>query len=296
MKLQKGDKVMVIAPAGRIAEESLDPMVRCMERWGLQVSVGDHVYATYHQFAGTDEERGSDLQKAVNDPDVKAVICARGGYGCSRIIDNIDFSPLLKYPKTLVGYSDITVLHSRWNRLGLSTVHAVMSGKFPAGGHDNESTETLRKALFDEPLYYELPAHSLNREGEMTGVLTGGNLTLLTHLIGSVDEVNTADKILFLEDIGEHLYALDRLMTQLRRSGKLSKIKGLLIGYFTDMKDSRVPFGATVNEIILDHVREMDIPVCCNFPAGHEEPNLALLFGKPMRLSVTAQNVTVDFR
>jgi muramoyltetrapeptide carboxypeptidase len=294
--LQKGDKVMIIAPAGRISAGSLAPAVACLERWGLQVLEGAHVYDACHQFAGADAQRAADLQAAVNHPEIKAVICARGGYGCSRIIDDVDFSPLLQHHKCLVGFSDITVLHARWNRLGLASIHGIMPGKFPTDGRDNESTESLRKALFGEPLRYVLPAHPLNQTGEVEAPLVGGNLALITHLIGSDDALNTDDRILFLEDVGEYLYALDRMMVQLQRSKKLSKIKGLVVGYFTDIKDSKTPFGASAYDIISAYAKNLHIPVCFGFPAGHEEPNLSLPFGRLLNLSVTPKQATLNFK
>jgi muramoyltetrapeptide carboxypeptidase len=291
--VQQGDNVAVIAPAGRIAEGALDAMTDCMARWGLHVLPGRWVYARHHQFAGADAQRAADLQEAINNPGTKAVICARGGYGCSRVLDAVDFSPLRQCPKWLVGYSDITALHARWNRTGVASIHGVMSGRFPASGEDNESTDSLRRALFGEPLHYTVPAHPLNRPGRAEGLLTGGNLALVAHLTGSADALDTAGKILFLEDTGEYLYALDRMMLQLQRSGQLQRLKGLVLGYFTDTKDHATPFGASAYEIVSAYVSGLDIPVCCGFPAGHEEPNLSLVFGKPATLTVTASHATL---
>ena len=293
--LQKGDRVAVVSPAGQIAGGSLIPMLRCMERWGLQPVLGSHVYARDHTFAGTDEQRIADLQQAINDPGIKAVVCARGGYGSSRIVDRIDVAPLLKHPKLLVGFSDITALHARWHRLGLPSIHAVMSSRFPADGSDSESTESLRKALFGEPLHYTVPFHPLNRTGACEGVMIGGNLSVIAHLTGSADEWDTRSKILFLEDIHEYLYALDRLMLHLQRAGKLLHLRGLLLGYFTGMKDGEPSFGKTAYEIIAGYVKELNIPVAYNFPAGHEEPNLALPFGRFVRISVKTDHTTLDF-
>jgi muramoyltetrapeptide carboxypeptidase len=192
-----------------------------------------------------------------------------------------------------VGYSDITVLHARWNRMGVASIHGVMSGKFPAGGGDNENTESLHKALFGEPLHYTVPAHPLNKTGKAEGRLIGGNLALMAHLTGSVDEPDTAGKILFLEDVGEYLYAIDRMMLQLQRGGKLQKIKVLILGYFTNTKDHETPFGVSAYEIISAYMQELNIPVCFGFPAGHEEPNLSLVFGKPVTLTVERQHATL---
>ncbi len=293
--LKSGDKVAVIAPAGRIAEGSLLPMQQCMERWGLQPILGEHVYARHHTFAGTDEQRRFDLQWAVNDPDIKAIICARGGYGTTRIIDSIDYTPLLQQPKILVGFSDITALHARWNHLGLQSVHAIMASHFPPDGSDDESTESLRKALFGETLSYNLPYQTLNKTGQAEGVLVGGNITMIAHLTGSVDEWDTHGKILFLEDLNEPLYALDRMLLHLQRSGKFEHIKGLVLGYFTDMKDGSTSFGKTVQEIISSYIENLPIPVAYGFPAGHEKPNLAFPFGRSMKLDVSTKHTTLEF-
>jgi len=294
--LNHGDRVAVVAPAGRLPEGALEPLLHTLKRWGLQPVTGKHVYAQNNTFAGTDAMRREDFQQAINDTKIKAIFCARGGYGSSRIIDEIDFSPLLKMPKLLVGYSDTGVLHARWHRLGLASIHGPMYSDFSAGEQDEETTESLRKALFGEALHYELPPHPLNCCGEAQGMLVGGNLLIMAHLTGSPDEWNTEGKILFLEDINEPLYSIDRMMVHLRRSGKLSGIKGLLLGYFTDIKDGNtIPFGKTAYEIIAEHVKDLNIPVAYAFPAGHEKPNLALPFGTSMKFSVNNDVVTIDF-
>lgn len=293
--LNYGDQVAVVAPAGRLAEGAVDPLVQALQRWGLQPVLGKHLYACDHTFAGTDALRTEDFQQAVNHPEIKAIFCARGGYGSSRIIDHIDFSSLLKTPKLLVGFSDITVLHARWHRLGLASIHGAMSVHFPAGGCDDETTESLRKALFGEGLQYEIPVQPLNCCGEAQGVLVGGNLSIVAHLTGSADEWNTEGKLLFLEEVNEPLYAVDRMMVHLHRSGKLAGIKGLLLGYFTDMKEGDTPFGKSAYEIIADYVGELNIPVAYAFPAGHEKPNRALPFGRNMNFSVNNNSVTIDF-
>jgi len=293
--LKQGDKVAVIAPAGRLAEDAATPLLHHLRSWGLMPVEGKQLYAQEYTFAGTDAQRRDDFQQAINNPEIKAIFCARGGYGSSRIIDDIDFSFLLKTPKLLVGFSDITVLHARWHRLGLVSIHGAMSTHFPKEEQDDETTESLRKALFGETLHYEIPAHPLNRCGETEGMLAGGNLSIIAHLTGSADEWDTERKILFLEDINEPLYALDRMMVHLRRSGKLTGIKGLLLGYFTDMKDSDIPFGKTVYEIIAEHVKGLNIPVAYTFPAGHEKPNLALPFGRNVKFSVNKNLVSIDF-
>ena len=293
--LNPGDRVAVVAPAGRLAEGALEPLLHTLKRWGLQAVVGTHVYAQNNTFAGTDAMRREDFQQAINDSETKAIFCARGGYGSSRILDDIDFSPLLKMPKLLVGFSDITVLHARWHRLGLGSIHGAMSAHFSLGEQDDATTESLRKALFGEALHYEIPPHPLNCCGEAQGMLVGGNLSIIAHLTGSVDEWNTEGKILFLEDINEQLYAIDRMMIHLRRSGKLDNIKGLLLGQFVNMKDGDTPFGKTAYEIIAGHIKDRNIPVAYAFPAGHEKPNLALPFGRRMNFSVKKGLVFIDF-
>ncbi|MCL2098009.1 MAG: LD-carboxypeptidase [Bacteroidales bacterium] len=291
--LKQGDRVAVVAPAGRLAEGAADSLRCTLQRWGLEPVVGKHLYAQEHSFAGADALRIEDFQQAVNDSEIKAIFCARGGYGCSRIVDDIDFSPLLTAPKLLVGFSDITVLHARWRRLGLASIHGAMSSHFSVGDHDDETTESLRKALFGEDLHYKIPAHSLNCCGEAQGILVGGNLAIIAHLTGSADEWDTEGKILFLEDVSEPLYNIDRMMIHLRRSGKLAGIKGLLLGYFTAMKDGDTPFGKTAYEIIAEQVNELNIPVAYAFPAGHEKPNLALPFGQDIKLLVTKTATTL---
>ncbi|MDR0295565.1 MAG: LD-carboxypeptidase [Prevotellaceae bacterium] len=294
--LKHGYKIAVVAPAGRLAEGVLDPLLYALKRWSLHPVVGKHVYAQDYTFAGADDLRREDFQQAINNSEIKAIFCARGGYGSSRIIDDIDFSPLLKMPKLLVGFSDITVLHARWHRLGLASIHGAMSAHFPLDGQDDGTMASLRKALFGEALHYELPPHPFNCCGEVQGMLVGGNLSIIAHLTGSADEWNTEGKILFLEDINEPLYVIDRMMVHLRRSGKLNGITGLLVGQFINIKDGETPFGKTAYEIIAEQVKDLNIPVAYAFPAGHEKPNLALPFGSSMKFSVNKDFVAIDFK
>jgi muramoyltetrapeptide carboxypeptidase len=222
-----------------------------------------------------------------DDTSVKAVISARGGYGTIRIIDKIDFTTFKKHPKWMIGYSDITVLHSHIYNLGFETLHATMPINFAVNA---EATETLRKALFGEKLSYEAEKHSLNRTGIAEAELVGGNLSLLYALTGSASDLDTKGKILFIEDLDEYLYHIDRMMMNLKRSGKLENLVGLIVGGMTDMKDNAVSFGKTAEEIILDAVKEYDYPVCFNFPAGHIDRNLVLIIGRKVKLEVTAKN------
>lgn len=282
--LQKGDKIGIVATARKISEAELAPALKIIEEKGLIPVLGKNLLGAYHQFSGTDIERCEDLQNMLDDESIKAVIVARGGYGTVRIIDKIDFSNFKKNPKWIVGYSDITVLHSHiHNTLGIATLHATMPINFL---QDAFATETLFKALFGEKLFYEFDAHPLNRKGSVEGQLVGGNLSLLYALCGSVSDIKTAGKILFLEDLDEYLYHIDRMMMNLKRSGKLSQLKGLIVGGMSDMKDNTIPYGKTAEEIIAEHVADFNYPVCFGFPAGHIKNNYALKLGVIAKLSI----------
>lgn len=283
--LKKGDKIGIVACARKISREEMAPAIEILKSWGLEVVFGKNVFNAYNQFSGTDGERAEDLQTMLDDASVKAIISARGGYGTMRIIDKIDFEKFKRSPKWLVGYSDITVLHSHIHTLGIETVHATMPINFHK---DAEALETLRKALFGEKIDYEITAHSLNRKGIAEGEFIGGNLSLLYALTGSVSDIDTTGKILFIEDLDEYLYHIDRMMLNLKRAGKLSGLVGLVVGGMTDMKDNAIPFGKTAEEIILDAVKEYNYPVCFNFPAGHVDKNLALYLGKKAKLEISA--------
>lgn len=281
--LQKGDKIGIVACARKISKEELEPAVDLLTSWGLEVVLGKNIFRAEHQFSGSDDQRAADLQSMLDDPAVKAVISARGGYGTVRIIDKLDFTAFKKQPKWIIGYSDITVLHSHVHNFGIKTLHATMPINFAKNA---EAIETLRKALFGEALRYEGGSHSLNRKGNAEAELVGGNLSLLYALTGSVSDINTNGKILFIEDLDEYLYHIDRMMINLKRSGKLSHLAGLIVGGMSDMKDNAVPFGKTAEEIILDAVKEYDYPVCFGFPAGHIDRNLALVLGGKVKMEV----------
>ena len=290
--LKKGDKIGIVACARKISKEELQPAVEVFNNWGLEVVYGKKLFNADHQFSGTDTERAEDLQSMLDDASVKAVISARGGYGTVRIIDKIDFTAFRNDPKWLIGYSDLTVLHSHVYNLGVETLHATMPINFPVNA---EAVETLRKVLFGEKLSYEIEAHPLNRSGNAEAELVGGNLSLLYALSGSVSDLDTKGKILFIEDLDEYLYHIDRMMFNLKRSGKLENLAGLIVGGMSDMKDNAVPFGKTAEEIVLEAVREYDFPVCFNFPAGHVDRNLALIIGRKVKLEVTSGKSTLVF-
>ena len=289
--LKQGDKIGIVATARLISQEELQPAIDILRSWGLEVVLGKNLFNTNNQYAGTDAERAEDLQTMLDDRSVKAVISARGGYGTVRIIDKLDFTQFKNNPKWMIGYSDITVLHSHIHNLGIETIHATMLINFTK---NKEATDSLRKVLFGETINYETKSNELNRNGNAEGELIGGNLSLLYALTGSVSDINTGGKILFIEDLDEYLYHIDRMMMNLKRSGKLDNLEGLIVGGMTDMKDNTIPFGKTAEEIILDSVREYNYPVCFNFPAGHIDRNLALHFGRKVMLSVGAK-VTLAF-
>ena len=285
----------VLALASKLEYELLLPGFKIMrEDWQLEVVEGPTLRAQYHQFAGTDTERLQDFQQMLDDPTIRAIFSARGGYGSSRFIDRVNFRKFQKSPKWIVGFSDITAVHGRIQRLGYESLHATMPKLFGNEGGE-ESVETLRKALFGEPLNYQIPPHPFNRLGRASGVLTGGNLCLLAHAIGSRSEVDTRDKILFVEDIHEPYYNIDRLMVQLKRANKLKPLAGLIVGQFSDSyQNPNAPFGKTEHEIIAEHVAEYDFPVCYNFPVGHTADNWAMPVGRKASLSVQ-EKVSLQF-
>ena len=288
--LSKDDKIGIIAPARCINFDEVHPSIRVFQKWGLEVELGTNIFRKCNQFAGKDEQRLADLQQMLDDDSIRAVICARGGYGTVRIIDKVDFTNFVKKPKWIVGYSDITVLHSHIHRhFGIETLHAIMPVNITSDETPSDAQETLRNALFGKIRSYTYPVTPLSRAGETEGVLTGGNLSILYSLMGSVSEPDTNGKILFIEDVDEYLYHIDRMMMNLKRAGKLSKLKGLIIGSMDRMNDNITPYGLTANEIIADAVAGYDYPVCFDFPAGHGDTNLALILGRNVKLKVGSE-------
>jgi muramoyltetrapeptide carboxypeptidase len=282
--LKPNDKIAIVATARKISEEELLFAIETIKGWSLQPILGKNIYASENQFAGSDAQRAEDLQWAINDDSIKAIIVARGGYGTLRIVDAIDFTKLKTNPKWVIGYSDVTILHSHIHQhIGIPTLHATMPINF---SKNKEAGETLRKCLFGETISYPFETHPLDKIGEAKGILVGGNLSLLYALSGTESDIDTKDKILLIEDLDEYLYHIDRMMLNIKRSRKLAHLKGLIVGGLTDMKDNAIPFGKTAEEIILDAVKEYNFPVCFNFPAGHVERNLALYFGKETILKI----------
>lgn len=291
--LKKGDKIAIVSPAKKLPGD-INSAIAILEQWGLEVVLGENVYAQHHQFAGNDAQRTKDLQTFLDDPGIRAIIASRGGYGTIRIIDELDFTHFKEDPKWLIGFSDLTILLSHLlAALNTQSIHGQMPKTFEEASP--ESLESLRKALFGEPLSYEYKSELKNLEGNAEGIIIGGNLTLLVAAEGSASAIDYTDKILFLEDVGEQEYAIDRMMWILKRSGKLSRLKGLIVGAFTSVKPEDIPFGSSPEQLILDLVKEYGYPVCFNFPVGHIDDNRTLIVGKEARLSVEQKKVSLKY-
>lgn len=275
--------------------KKLSTAIRVIENeWGFKVKLGATVGHQYHYFSGTDDERLADLQAMMDDPGVHAILCGRGGYGTGRIIDRLNFSKFRKQPKWIIGFSDITILHAHlFTRYRIASLHAPMGNAFNDGGYKNEYVESLRVALKGGKANYHASCHPFNHPGKASGILVGGNLALVAHLVGTESDFDTRGKILFLEDVGEYLYNIDRMLYQLKRSGKLDQLAGLVLGKFSDTKDTDIPFGKTVDEMIHDLVREYRFPICYDFPVSHETENYALKTGAVYELSVSDKKVSL---
>jgi len=285
--LKKGDRIAIVSPARKISREEMAPAIRMFTAWGLEVVEGEHLYASHAQFAGSDEQRKADMQRMLDDDSIRAVICARGGYGTVRIIDRLDFSRFVQHPKWIAGFSDVTVLHSHiHSHFNIETLHAIMPVNFKDKCESNPSLNSMKKALFGKELSYKFQGNELNRKGTCKGQLVGGNLSILYSLTNTNSDISTNGKILFIEDLDEYLYHLDRMMMNLRRSGKLEGLAGLVVGAMTKMHDNEVPYEKTAEEIIAQAVEDYPYPVCFNFPAGHLDDNRALILGREARLIV----------
>ena len=278
--LLAGDKIGIVAPARKVNRKEMAPAIEMLRQWGYEVIEAKHLYGDQHQFSGSDEERAADLQAMLDDDSIRAIFCARGGYGSVRIIDLLDFTSFAEKPKWIVGYSDITVFHSHINKhFGIQTLHAAMPINFPSGLKMNESLESLKNILEGGLPDYHFPSHPFNRKGKAGGVLCGGNLSILYSLTGTASDIDTEGKILFIEDLDEYLYHIDRMMMNLKRSGRLEGIAGLVVGGMNDMNDNAVPFGKTAYEIIAEMVDVYNFPVIFDFKSGHNSENLGLIIG-----------------
>lgn len=292
--LKKGDKVAIVCPASYIKGD-IELAVKVLKDWGLEVQVGETVRSQFHQFAGTDELRTQDLQAALDDPAIKAVFAARGGYGTVRIIDQLDFSKFKKQPKWIIGFSDITVLHSHiHNQLGIATIHGQMPKSFEESS--KKAMESLKKALFGKSMDYSYKQTSfLNRTGKGTGELIGGNLAILQSILSSASDGKYDGKILFIEDVGESHYNIDRMLWTLKRANKLAKLQGLIVGGFTSLKDSEPAFGQRFEEIIMDKVQDYGYPVAFDYPAGHIDNNHSLIMGKRLQMEVKNEETSLKY-
>jgi muramoyltetrapeptide carboxypeptidase len=290
--LNVGDTIGFVAPARTINQAELEFAIRWWEEKGFHIVLGKHLFAEHHQYAGTDEERYEDFQNMLDNSDIKAIFCARGGYGAMRIVDRLDFLSFNLEPKWICGFSDITVLHSHLHKkCDVATIHSTMPVSM--NGNNPENLETLYQTLIGKSQHYQWHPHILNRTGECSGQLVGGNLSLLYALSGSVSDIDTTNKILFIEDVDEYLYHIDRMMLQLKRAGKLAHLAGLLAGSFTKMKDNDVAFGKLFEQIIYEHCEEYSYPIAFNFPAGHDELNVAMKFGACYNLEVGGTEVAL---
>ena len=293
--LQKGDKIAIVSIAGKIAKEKVLNAVKFYESWGLEVVLGESVFAEFNQFAGTDEQRIADFQKMLNDNSIKAIFSSRGGYGSARVLDKIDWTNFKKNPKWIVGYSDITAVHAVVNKFGIASIHGNMPTNFDEFPNENFANKNLKKMLFGEKMNFEFNSHKLNKTGNAKGVLIGGNLSILYSLRGTKFDVDYTDKILFIEDLNEYLYHLDRMMMNFKLGGIFSQIRGLIVGAFSDMKDSQTPFGKDANGIILEFVKDLNIPVCFDFSAGHIKENFPLILGCEIEFVVGEKTSEIDF-
>jgi muramoyltetrapeptide carboxypeptidase len=296
--LKKGDTVAIVSPAGILKnkENKIQQAVDLLKSWNLNVVVSENVFTQNNQFAGTDDERAADLQKALDNPNIKAVWCARGGYGSVRILDRLDYTIFKEHPKWIIGYSDITALHNQIHNLGFESIHGIMGISLTDSIEDIEkSIASFKNAIFGKQLAYTVDGFKDNKPGIASGQLVGGNLTLLHTMLGSETSIDTSGKILFFEEIGEYAYHIDRMLQSLKRAGYFENCKGIIVGYISKVRKNTTKWGKPMEQLILDVVQEYDFPVLFNFPAGHEDDNRALILGRTIELKVGKKESTVVF-
>jgi len=297
--LKAGDTVAIVAPSGVLKNrnDEVNRAKKLLESWQLHVVIGKNIYNQADHFAGTDQERCEDFQMALDDPKIKAIWSARGGYGTVRILDKLDYTKFLKQPKWLIGYSDITALHNQIHNLGVQTLHAIMCVSLPTDLSDiQQSIATFKNTLFGKPLNYTLKGSNYNKTGDANGVLVGGNLTILHTMLGSKESIDTKGKILFIEEIGEYKYHIDRMLQSLKRAGYFNDCAGVLVGDMSKMRKNTTLWGTSVEQLILDVLSEYDFPVAFNMPAGHEKDNRALILGREVFLKVEKNKSSVVFK
>lgn len=295
--LKTGDTVAIVAPAGILKnrEETIEKAKSLLISWGLNVVLGKNVFNQKNHFAGTDEERLQDFQEALDNPTIKAIWAARGGYGTVRILDNINLSKFKKKPKWIVGYSDITAFHNHVNNLGFETLHAMMPTSLEEKPEEIvETIASFKNALFGGKLSYEIPSSTYNRNGKISGEIVGGNLSILMSMLGSKSQLKTDGKILFIEEIGEYEYAIDRMLQSLKRAGYFNNLKGVVLGNISKIRKNPTAWGSTIEELILA-VLPKEIPILFDFPAGHEADNRALFFGRKVEIHIQKDTSTVIF-
>lgn len=297
--LKPGDTVAIVAPSGILKnkEGEVNQAKALLSSWGLHVILGSNVFRQNNHFAGTDAQRASDLQEALDDKSVSAIWCARGGYGAVRILDLLDFTELKKYPKWLIGYSDITAIHNQLNNEGVQSIHALMCVSLTEDLSEIQtSVDTFKSAIFGETLTYELEGSDYNRVGSTSGQLVGGNLTMLHTMLGSTTGINTDGKILFIEEIGEYKYHIDRMLQSLKRAGYFDNCVGLIVGDMSKLRKNTTQWGSSIEQLILDALSDCDFPIAFNMPAGHEKDNRALIMGTTVDLKVTKEKSNLVFK
>lgn len=300
--LQKGDTITILAPAG-ILKTSRQAVIleakQLAESWGLHVVFGKNIFNQGNHFSGTDAERASDFQKALDNPSIKAIWAARGGYGSVRILDKLDYTQFLKHPKWIIGYSDITAFHNHIHNLGVETMHGMMATSLESTPEEiTETISSFKKVLFGDKIAYTIPASEYNRTNTSTtieGQLIGGNLAILTSMLGSKSQLNTEGKILFIEEIGEYKYAIDRMLQSLKRAHYFTDVKAVIVGDMSSVKKNTTKWGSSIEQLILDVIPN-DIPVIFDFPAGHEADNRALIFGRSIQLSIGNNESSIVFK
>lgn len=297
--LKAGDTVAIVAPSGVLKNknEEIRNAQDLLAGWGLHTVLGANLYASDNHFAGTDAQRSSDFQQAMDDPTISAIWSARGGYGTVRILDTLDYTKFKKKPKWVIGYSDITALHSQLHTEGFESIHAVMAAGISKDLKDIEvSVATFKDAIFGKPLAYTLKGSEYNKVGTATGELVGGNLTLLHTMLGSKTSIDTTGKIVFIEEIGEYAYHTDRMLQSLKRAGFFDNCNGLIVGDFSNVRaNTTTPWGSSIQQLILDALSDYDFPIAFEMPAGHEDDNRAMIFGRNIELSVGKEVSTVKF-
>lgn len=291
--LKPNDTVAIVCTARKFFPEDAQPAIQLLESWGLKVKLGNTIGLDACQLGGTDAERIADFQAMMDDVTVKAIWCARGGYGTVRIIDALDFTIFKQHPKWIMGFSDVTVLHSQLNVERVATFHSIMPFTVPKA--PEEVKETLRKALFGEAISYVVPSKPYDIKGKTSGELVGGNLSILYSLLGSKSSIDTKNKILFIEDLDEYLYHIDRMMYNLKRNGYFEHIKGIIVGGMTDMHDNEIPFGQDAIQIIAAITKQYNIPIAFDFPAGHQSDNRTLILGKHVDFEVNEREIKLKF-